>query len=333
MSAAFLPRCSPLFSLLLLRSYPGTRKPRLYALARLAVLGVYLYGALVFALMALEDRLLFNPRTAADYWDAPPSGFDPQDVEIVSGDGTRLHGWWSAPPYWTPEQGALLYLHGNACNLSTLGLSAMVWREQLNVAVLLIDYPGFGRSAGQPSEAGLYAAGDAAYDWLVNEQKVPPNRLLIHGLSLGGGVAVDLASRRPHRALILASTFTSFPDEAQTVVPFAPGKWLVHNQFRSIDKIGRITTPIFIAHSTTDPLIPFSQGERLYDAATSQHKRFLPIEDGPHDLRDEWQIQLAVRDFLQEVDPIPGESLRFTNTRSGINGGFAGISLMPMDPD
>ncbi|MGH6738315.1 MAG: alpha/beta hydrolase, partial [Bradyrhizobium sp.] len=244
MSTATLPRRPLLLSLLTLRSYPGTRKPWLYALARLAVLGAYLYLVVMLALLALEDRLLFNVRTAADYWDEPPSGLDPQDVEIVSGDGTRLHGWWSAPPYWTPEQGALLYLHGNACNLSTLGLSAMVWREQLNVAVLLIDYPGFGRSAGSPSEAGLYAAGDAAYDWLVNEKKVPPKRLLIHGLSLGGGVVVDLASRRPHRALILTSTFTSFPDEAQAVVQFAPGKWLVHNQFRNIDKIARIKTPV-----------------------------------------------------------------------------------------
>ena len=230
MSTAVLPRRrSYLLSLLLLRRSPHGKSWG-YAALRLAVLAVYLYGAVVLALLALEDRLLFNVRTAADYWDAPPAGFDPQDVDISSSDGTRLHGWWSAPPYWTPEQGALLYLHGNACNLSTLGMSAMVWREQLNVAVLLIDYPGFGRSGGQPSEAGLYAAGDAAYDWLVNEKKVPPNRLLIHGLSLGGGVAVDLAAPRPNRALILSSTFTSFPDEAEAVVPFTrPNGWCITN--------------------------------------------------------------------------------------------------------
>ncbi len=303
-AVAVLPRRPLLLSLLTLRSHPGTRKPWLYALARVGLLAVYVYAAILLVLLSLEDRLLFNVRTAADYWDDPPAGFEPQDVTILSGDGTRLHGWWSAPPYWTPEQGAMLYCHGNACNLSTLGYSAMTWSEDLHVAVLLIDYPGFGRSEGTPSEAGLYAAGDAGYDWLVNEQKVPPNRLIIHGLSLGGAVAVDVASRRPHRALILSSTFTSFPDEAQAVVPFVPSKWLAHNQFRNIDKIGRIKTPVFIAHSTTDPLIPFSQGERLYAAVTSEHKRFLPIENGPHDLRDEMRILEAARAFLEEVDPI-----------------------------
>jgi fermentation-respiration switch protein FrsA (DUF1100 family) len=332
MSAALWPRRSPLLSLLLLRSYPQARQPWLYALARAGVACGYLYLAVVVALLALEDRLLFSPRTAADYWEPPPPGFEPEDVEITTRDGTRLHGWWSAPPYWTPEQGAFLYLHGNACNLSTLGLSAQTWRDQLNVGVLLIDYPGYGHSEGTASEAGLYAAGDAAYDWLTNEKKVPPKRLLIHGLSLGGGVAVDLASRRPHRALILTSTFTSFPDEAQAVVPFVPARWLVHNQFRNLDKIPQIKTPIFIAHSTTDALIPFSQSQRLYDAATSEHKRFLPIEDGPHDLREEWQIHLAVREFLQEVDPIDPGRLHFNLRSNAVI--LRGIdSLDPMPPD
>ena len=290
-------------SLLLLRSHPPVGRRWWYTLARLGIAGLYFYGAVVIALLALEDRLLFNNRTVHDYWDDPPPGLEPKDVVLSSTDGTHLHGWWTAPAGWTPEHGALLYLHGNGCNLSTLGPSAMVWREELNVAVLLIDYPGFGQSDGQPTEAGLYAAGDAAYDWLVNEQKVPAARILIHGLSLGGGIAVDLASRRPHWALILSSTFTSFPDEAQAVVPFVPGKWLAHNQFRNLDKIAHIKTPIFIAHSTTDPLIPFNHGERLFDAAASEHKRLLPIINGPHDLRDEWQIRVAVREFLVELEP------------------------------
>jgi uncharacterized protein len=290
-------------SLLLLRLHPAMRKRWSYTLARLGVAGFYLYVAVVLALLVLEDRLLFNTRTAHDYWDDPPPGLSPADVTLTSADGTHLHGWWTMPPEWTPDHGALLCLHGNGCNLSTLGPSAVMWRDGLNVAVLLIDYPGFGRSDGQPSEAGLYAAGDAAYDWLTKEKKVPATRILIHGLSLGGGVAIDLAARRPHQALILSSTFTSFPDEAQSVMPFVPGKWLAHNQFRNLDKIAHVTTPIFIAHSPTDPLIPFSHGVRLYDAATSEHKRLLPIVNGPHDLRDEWQIHVAVRDFLLEVEP------------------------------
>jgi uncharacterized protein len=302
MSSVSLPSRSLLLSLLLLRSGPQARKPWLHKLLRFAVGGLYLYAAVLLALMALEDRLLFSPKTAADYWNPPPDDLDPQEVDLTSPDGTRLHAWWCAPPYWRPEQGALLYCHGNGCNLSTPAQAATVWRDQLHVAVLLFDYPGFGHSEGRPSEAGCCAAADAAYDWLVQKQKVPAQRLLIYGLSLGGGVAVDLASRRPHRALLLTSTFTSFPDLAQTIVPFTPAKWLAHNQFRSLDKIAHIATPVFIAHGSADLLIPYRQGECLYEAATSEHKRFLRIEDGPHDLVVEWKIPFAVRDFLLEVE-------------------------------
>ena len=304
MSIVTLSWRSPLRSLLRFRSRPRVRKPWTHTFARLGVLGFYLYWTVVVVLIGLEDSLLFNPRTAARTWEAPPDGLDAKDVTINSRDGTRLHGWWCEPQGWEPEYGAMLYCHGNACNLSIHGDSALVWQRQLNVAVLLIDYPGYGHSDGTPSEAGLYAAGDAAYAWLIEEKKVPANRLLIHGLSLGGGVAIDLAARRPHRALILSGTFTSFPEEAQAVVPFTPAKWLAHNQFRNIEKISHVTTPVFIAHSTTDPLIPFSQGERLYAAVISPHKRFLPLVDAPHDLRDEWDVHTAVRQFLLEVDPL-----------------------------
>src|SRR5438067_704572 len=115
---------SLLLALFLLRSYPNTARPWRYNLARFAVVNFYLYVAGVLALIALEDVLLFHPQTAASYWSQPPADLDPQDVQITSADGTQLHGWWSTPPYWTPEQGALLFFHGKGCNLSVLGQSA-----------------------------------------------------------------------------------------------------------------------------------------------------------------------------------------------------------------
>ena len=122
----------------------------------------------------------------------------------------------------------------------------------------MFDYPGFGRSSGQPSEAGCYAAGDAAYDWLREVQKVPGERIILYGGSLGGGTATDLASRRPHRALVLVACFTSFPDMAQTRFPWLPGRWLVHNRFDNLGKIADCRGPVFIAHGTRDGLIPFA---------------------------------------------------------------------------
>src|SRR5579862_1265770 len=183
MSTAAPPRRrSYVWSLLLLRGNPHGPSWR-YTALRAAVAVSYLYGLLILVLLAAEDRLLYHPVTAAQHWNPAPRGLDPQDVQFTSADGTRLHGWWCAPPGWTPQQGALLLCHGNSGNISYLTPAARHWQEQLHVAVFLFDYPGFGRSQGTPSEAGCYAAGDAAYEWLVNEQKVPPNRLLIHGQS------------------------------------------------------------------------------------------------------------------------------------------------------
>src|SRR5262249_35229595 len=134
------------------------------------------------------------------------------DVEIQAADGTRLHAWWR------PVKGAataVLFCHGNYGNASHYDGVLDNLAEGLGASALAIDYPGYGRSEGSPSEPGCYAAADAACDWLNAMQQVPSERVVFYGESLGGGVVVDLAGRRPHRALVLVKTFTSLPDVAQ----------------------------------------------------------------------------------------------------------------------
>jgi fermentation-respiration switch protein FrsA (DUF1100 family) len=123
---------------------------------------------------------------------------------------------------------------------------------------------------------------------------------LIYGGSLGGGVAVDLASRRPHRALVLAKTFTSMADTAQCLYPWLPCHWLVRNRFDNLEKIGKCSMPIFIAHGTADGLIPFSQGERLF-AAAPVPKRFLAMEGVGHDSGFSPDFFPSLRDFFAET--------------------------------
>src|SRR5262249_11128842 len=156
--------------------------------------------------------------------------------------------------------------HGNAGNLSSRGDSVLLWQRELPTAVLLFDYPGFGRSTGSPSEAGCYAAGDAAYDWLTRTKGVPAERGLLFGKSLGGAIASALAVRKSHRALVLAMAFTSFPDMAQVKYPWLPGRWLVRNQMNNLAKLGKVKRPVFISHGTVDGVVPFSMGEQLYAA-------------------------------------------------------------------
>jgi fermentation-respiration switch protein FrsA (DUF1100 family) len=236
----------------------------------------YLAGLLV--LLALEDRLLFPGVFAR--WHEPPGSLHVREITVDS-NGEEIYGWFAAPENWNPQQGAVLYSHGNGNNLSTMGDCVARWRDQLGRAVFVYDYPGYGKSTGRPSEAGCYAAGEAAFEWLVKDQGVPAGEIILVGESLGGATAVELATRHPVRLLVLHSTFTSFPDVAQARVPWYPARYLVHNQMHNIDKIGRVHCPVLITHGTADRTVPFSHGERLF-AAADEPKGFIRREGEGH---------------------------------------------------
>jgi fermentation-respiration switch protein FrsA (DUF1100 family) len=288
-----------MLSLLTLRS-DFWQRSRAHRTGRTVVFSGYCYLGVLVVLLALENWFLFHPITAAEEWWPPPTGLHAEDVQLTSADGTMVHAWWCPPPAWRSEHGALLYCHGNAGNLSHRGEGVKRWQDQFGVAVLIFDYPGFGRSHGRPSEAGCYAAGEAAYDWLVHGASVRPENILLYGGSLGGAIATDLAVRRPHRALILLSTFSSFPDMAQKTFPWLPARWLVRNQFDNVGKIGKTSRPIFIAHGTADRLVPFRQAERLF-ATAAEPKRFFPMEGFGHDEGAPPAFYESLRQFLVET--------------------------------
>jgi len=250
------------------RSWPR-RLLRFLALAACVYLGV------ILVLAIFENWLVYFPTSAQD-WIPPPSA-EIKDIELTSADGTRIHAWW-----WpvAGSNGAILYCHGNAGNLSSRGPTLKKIRDALGESVLIFDYPGYGKSGGKPSEKGCYQAADAAYDWLL-KQKIGPEKVVIYGGSLGGGVAVDLASRKKHRALVLTKSFTSLPDVGQHLHPWLPVRWLMRNRFDNLGKIGGITSPVFIVHGTADSLVPFEQGQRLF-AAANEPKQFMQVNGGDH---------------------------------------------------
>lgn len=260
---------------------------------------VITYLGIVVLLLLLEDQFLYGPRHVV--LDKPPVGAEIENIEMRSQRGDRIHAWWSKAENWRPELGAVLLCHGNGGNLSHRGRVLTHWINEMGMAILIFDYPGYGQSTGVPSEDGCYSAGDAAYDWLHHVAHVPEDRILLYGGSLGGGIATDLASRRPHRALVLVATFTSFPDMAQTRFPWLPGGWLVRNRYDNIGKLGHCRGPVFIAHSPQDDLIPFAQAQRLFDAAP-EPKRFFPMLNYPHNDLPKADFYPALRRFLAECE-------------------------------
>ena len=248
-------------------------------------------------LLAIEDRFLFRPLPAAKEWDPPPND-RVHDVEWQLASGPRIHAWWCPTEAWRPEHGAVLYLHGNAGNLSLRGDGIVRWQQELGVGVLIPDYPGYGRSTGRPTEAGCYAAADAGHDHLTATLHVPAERILLYGGSLGCAVAIDLAARRTYRAMVLVSAFTSVRDMARQVVPWVP-RFVVGNRFDNLAKIGNCRRPVFIAHGTEDEVIPFEQGQRLF-AAANEPKQFHTLQGATHSAPLGPEFYEALRRFLAD---------------------------------
>jgi uncharacterized protein len=279
----------------------GTQKPHSWQrrIARIAIILVVAYLVSFGVLLFLEDSLLYHPVRAAVDWRLPPKELASlRDVELLA-DGNCVHAWWSTPEDWDAKRGAVLFCHGNGGNLSWWGRVIKDWHEHRSEAFLIFDYPGYGKSEGQPSEAGCYAAASAAYDWIIECQKVPEGKILLVGQSLGTGVATYLALGCTHRALVLISPFSSMPDMAAETLPMFPGRWFIHNQYDNIGRIGLCHRPLLVVHGAADDTVSFQQGEKVFLAA-NQPKRFLPLDGVGHRVKLDDRFFRNLEALLQE---------------------------------
>jgi len=248
-------------------------------------------------LQQLERALLFHPTRDTEHWLPPPAGLAVEDVWLQTPQGIRIHAWWLPRPGAT---GAVLYCHGNAGNLSHRGPTIATMSRVLHESVLIVDYPGYGKSEGQPDEAGCYAAALAGYNWLTRNKQVPAERIILFGKSLGGGVAAELASRLPHRALVLVKTFTSIPDTARENWLTFSSSVLVRNKFDTLAKIGKCRQPLFLAHGDRDEVIPLAQAKELFTAA-SEPKQFLLLKGAGHNDALPAEFWTGLARFLQDA--------------------------------
>ncbi len=241
-----------------------------------------LLAGLLLAILLIrlfEDRMVFFPEPARPSDQTPAqAGVKVEDVFLTTSDGVKIHAWWAGTP---GAQRTVLYLHGNAGNLS-LRLPTIGWLQQLPANVLAVDYRGYGKSEGQPTEEGVYRDGEAAYDYLVKERRIPPEQIVVLGQSLGTTVAVDVASKKPVGAVILEAGFPSAKRVAQVAMRL-PGLWLVmRSDFNSARKLKGVRAPVLVAHCRQDPVIPFVLGEELY-AAANQPNRFVAYAGDCHE--------------------------------------------------
>lgn len=239
----------------------------------IALIAIYL--AFVLLVYFNQSHLVYFPEKQIG--NTPEAiGLDYTAVNIATGDGETLHGWW-APV--ADAKGTVLFFHGNAGNISHR-IDYLTMFKQLGYNTLLFDYRGYGQSSGTPSESGTYLDAQAAWRYLIEIQGIGPERIVLFGESLGGAVAAWLAAREKPGLLALVSTFTSAPDLAAEIYPFLPVRWISRFDYNTLEFLQSITCPVFIAHSPQDEIIPYRHGQRLFQAAP-EPKQFLPLQ-GTH---------------------------------------------------
>jgi hypothetical protein len=205
-------------------------------------------------------------------------GIKYEDVWLKTEDGTKINGWF------VPNKNSrkvILFFHGNGGNISHR-LDKIGFFHALPANVFVIDYHGYGRSEGAPSEENLYRDAKAAYQYLISEKKFYPQQIVVYGSSLGGVVAVDLATKKEIGGLILQSTFTSAKDMAVRMNPLyrRPIVW-IRSSFDAIGKIGKVRVPVLIIHSREDEMVPYQMSIALFEKA-SHPKKLLILEKGGH---------------------------------------------------
>ena len=265
---------------------PGRRRLRLLAGTILVA-----YLALLALLYFLQDALIFPGRASQGRPEAriPPrsdreilrlrtrSG---EEVAAVFGAALTPSGHPLADPRSRPS---VVYFYGNGQFLAG-EMDHLATIRRLGVNVIMADYLGYGMSGGRASEAGCYATADSAYDYLLSRPDVDPRKIVAGGFSLGGAVAIDLASRRPVAGVIVSGTFADLVQSAQARYRIVPVSLLLRHRFASLEKIRSIRAPMLIAHGTLDPIVPIAASDLLVSAALGPVTRIVRPDLGHADV-------------------------------------------------
>lgn len=255
--------------------------------------------AILCGCRALENHFVYNPSVIPNGW-VKSSDSKVEDAWFVSDDGTQLHGLLARHP---SPNAVVLFAHGRNGNVTTLVHSLEAFVDRHQVSVMIFDYRGYGRSAGQPSEGGLYQDARAARKWLANELTMPESEIVLMGRSLGAAVAIELASTDGAKGLIVENGFTSLSELVRHHAPRVPADWILTNDFNSIEKISSYPGPVLVSHGTSDEITPYSQGKQLYNAAGGAKllKSFYTVEGGKHNWEPEPEYQAMLDHFIETL--------------------------------
>jgi fermentation-respiration switch protein FrsA (DUF1100 family) len=273
------------------------------------ILAAILAGAFGCVVWTTQRSILFpgTRRAAPAAPDFPPELAQRYWLETTSG---KVEAWYLPPPRLAsqnsgadvPRTPGLLFAHGNG-ELIDDWLQPMRALSRLGLGVLLVEYPGYGRSQGEPSQETIGETMLAAYDALASREEIDASRIVAYGRSLGGGAVGTLlragGAERPLAAAILQSTFTDVPAMARSLLPVPAS--LIRDPLDTLDAIAHFEGPVLVAHGRQDDLIPFSHGEAL--AAAAPRAELLSYDCGHNDFPPDWTRYLEdLQSFLRRHD-------------------------------
>jgi fermentation-respiration switch protein FrsA (DUF1100 family) len=256
----------------------------------LIVASVGYLGGLVVLFFAQRSMVFPIPQTARTSPDA--AGFPEAEEHILTTADNEKVIVWHVPA--RPGHPVVLYFHGNGDFLAGFfGRFRQIIAD--GTGVVALSYRGYAGSSGQPSEWGLLQ--DAAAAYAFTTARYSAEKIVAWGFSLGTGVAVTLAAEQPVGKLILEAPYTSLADVAASLFPIFPVRLVMKDQFRSDERIARVSAPLLIMHGARDATIPIMFGERLF-ARAHEPKQFVRFPEGDHNNLDDYGAVETARDFI-----------------------------------
>ena len=224
-----------------------------------------------------------------------------EEVSIESSDGAKLVCGVFPAQRADTTLAWILYLHGNG-DVDRDDIARCKFFHELGVNVLAVQYRGFGKSTGEPSEIGLYADAEASYNFLRTVKGVAPSKIVLYGHSMGSAIAVELAGKVPAAGIALEGAFTSMVAVYGVHYRYIPWSLLNSERFESIERISGVTIPKMFIHASDDEAVPISQGQELFAKAV-EPKSFLEIKGGHNHAptADQEKYVAALSQFFQKV--------------------------------
>ncbi len=252
------------------------------------------YGGLLAALYLMQRAIMY-PAPQVERTAPGSAGFpQAQELTLDTADSEKAIAWHVPARAGRP---VILFFHGNG--------EVLAWRVPRfralvadGTGLVALSFRGYAGSSGTPSEAGLVADGEAAYQFAAT--LYPPDRIVPFGYSLGSGVAVAIAARHPVGGLILEAPYTSTVDVAAAAFPYLPVRWLLRDRYQSDRRIGAVRAPVLVMHGEKDRVIPIGFGERLF-ALANEPKRMVRFPDADHAYSDDAGILAAAKAFLDQL--------------------------------